>query len=93
MIAYNEIYPNALGGLGDSLCGDHKVSEVGYGINYANLSSSTFQTVFQKLSDFYIQYPDGIDSSIEMEIFAPQAVEKVAVNATAYPWRNSRGYS
>lgn len=93
VIPYNKIYPTALGGLGNTICGNDVTSEVGYGINFANLSSSTYQTIFKKLSNFYITYPDGRASGIEMEVFAPQAVQKVPVRATAYPWRDTLGYS
>lgn len=91
MVAYNNLTNTAAFGLGVEIC--EPVYIKGYGVNYRNLSSATFQTVFQKLSEFYADYPDSCDSSVEMEIFAPQAVEAVANNATAYPWRDSRGYS
>ena len=90
MLAYNTIIPNALFKLGITVC--EPVHVKGYGVNYRNLSSFTYQTVFQRLSDFYAAYPDGRGSSIELEIFAPQAVQEVATDATAYPWRDSRGY-
>ena len=91
MVAYNKLTNTAAFGLGVSIC--EPVHFKNYGANYRNLSSSTYQTVFQKLSDFYVNYPDGRDSSVDLEIFAPQAVEAVASDATAYPWRDSRGYA
>lgn len=93
VIAYNEIYPTILGGLGKLFCGNEVVYQKGYGINMAKLSSSTYQTVFQKLSDFYKNYEDGRGSSIELEVFSRQAVERVAIDATPYPWRDSIGYA
>ena len=90
MVACNKQTNTAAFGLSVKIC--EPVYIKGYGVNYRNLSSSTFQTVFQKLSDFYADYPDGRDSTVEIEIFARQAVEAVANNATAYPWRDSRGY-
>ena len=90
MLAYNTIIQNSLFKLGITVCAPVHVK--GYGVNYRNLSSSTYQTVFQRLSDFYAAYPDGSGSSIELEIFAPQAVQAVAPDATAYPWRDTRGY-
>ena len=91
MVAYNKLTDTAAFGLDVPIC--EPVYIKGYGANYRNLSSSTYQRVFQKLSDFYADYPDGRDSSVEIEIFAPQAVEAVASDATAYPWRDSRGYA
>ncbi|KAL8786720.1 MAG: hypothetical protein Q9195_008095 [Heterodermia aff. obscurata] len=90
MLAYNTIIPNALFKLGITAC--EPVHVKGYGVNYRNLSSSTYKTVFQRLSDFYATYPDGRGSSIELEIFARQAVKAVPAHATAYPWRDTRGY-
>ncbi|RFU78524.1 fad binding domain [Trichoderma arundinaceum] len=92
MVPYNKLVSVALLGLGSSLCTTGAVGSW-YGVNYRNLSSSTFQKVFQKMSDFYIEYPDGRGSAVEMEIFATQAVQKVANSATAYPWRDTKGYS
>ncbi|KAI1824889.1 Glucooligosaccharide oxidase [Xylaria intraflava] len=90
-VAYNDLINVAADGLGVSICAQTRIN--GYGANYKNLESATFQKIFGQMGDFYAQYPDGRDSSIEMEIFAPQAVQAVANNATAYPWRDSRGYA
>ncbi|OQD81687.1 hypothetical protein PENANT_c026G10445 [Penicillium antarcticum] len=91
MVNYNTLIDKAAWGLGRAICAPVSVS--GYGVNYRNLSSTTYQQVFQMLGDFYVQYPDGRGSSVEMEVFAPQAVEAVADDATAYPWRDTLGYS
>lgn len=91
MVNYNTLTDKAAWGLGRAICAPVSVS--GYGVNYRNLSSTTYQQVFQMLSDFFVQYPDGRGSSVEMEVFAPQAVETVADDATAYPWRDTLGYS
>ena len=91
MVAYNKLTKTAAFGLDGEEC--EPVYFNGYGANYRNLSSSTYQTVFKLMSDFYANHPDGRDSSIDLEIFAPQAVEAVANDATAYPWRDSRGYA
>ncbi|KAH9208147.1 FAD binding domain-containing protein [Leptodontidium sp. 2 PMI_412] len=89
-VAYNELNKVALRGLGTAICSPTVAN--GYAANFRNLSSSTYQEVFQTLSDFYIDHPGGRSSSVEIEIFSPQAVEAVAVDATAYPWRESKGY-
>ncbi|KAL2824211.1 FAD-binding domain-containing protein [Aspergillus cavernicola] len=91
VVPYNRLIDTALGGLGVSICSSTYVA--GYGVNYRELSSDTYQEVFQMMSDFYIQYPDGRASSVEMELFAPQAVAALANDATAYPWRDTLGYS
>lgn len=91
VVSYSNLINVALFGLGNSICAD--VFLKGYAVNYRNLSASTYETIFHKLSDFYIEYPDGRGSSLEMEVFAPEAVELVAPDATAYPWRDTKGYS
>jgi hypothetical protein len=91
MVPWNKLLSIAGGGLGAGIC--EPVFVKGYGVNYRNLSSTTYQAVFNLMSNFYADYPDGRGSSVEMEVFAPQAVEAVPVDGTAYPWRDSKGYS
>ncbi|KAK3936141.1 hypothetical protein QBC46DRAFT_461661 [Diplogelasinospora grovesii] len=91
MVAWNKITNTAAFGLGVPIC--EPVHIKGYGANFRNLSSTTYQDVFRDMSDFYAAYPDGRGSSVEIEIFAPQAVAQVADDATAYPWRDSLGIS
>ncbi|KAI0147393.1 Glucooligosaccharide oxidase [Xylariaceae sp. FL1272] len=90
MVAWNRLINTAIGGLGFSICAP--VHQNGYGVSMRNLSSSTYQEVFQTLSDLYVDFPDAAASSVEIEIFAPQAVEKVPNDGTAYPWRDTRAY-
>ncbi|KAI0108565.1 Glucooligosaccharide oxidase [Nemania sp. FL0031] len=90
VVPYNELIGTALEGLGVSICGQTRIN--GYGANYRNLDSATFQKVFSRMSNFYVEYPDGQHSTIEMEVFAPQAVEAISASATAYPWRDTLGY-
>ncbi|KAI2643564.1 Glucooligosaccharide oxidase [Xylaria nigripes] len=91
MVPYNKLVATAAGGLGDSICSQTKINSLG--VNYKNLDSRTFKHVFSQLSDFYNAFPDGRTSTVEMEIFSNDAVKKVPNHATAYPWRESRGYS
>ena len=91
-VAYNKLIDVALQGLGRAICAPGTFVS-GYGVNYRNLSSSTFQSAFKKVNDLYVEYPDSHTSGIEMEIFAPQAVEAVPVDVTAYPWRDTRGFA
>ncbi|KAJ5150455.1 uncharacterized protein N7500_010644 [Penicillium coprophilum] len=90
-VRYNELPYVALLGLGNTICNPVAIS--GYGVNYRTLSSSTYQTVFQLLTDFFAEFPDGRGSSVELEIFAPHAVEAIPVGSTPYPWRDALGYT
>ncbi len=91
MTPWDKLQETAAWGLGAGAICD-QVQIKGYGANYRTLSSSTYQSVFQKVNDFYADYPDGRSTSIEWEIFSPEAVQAVSVDATAYPWRDSLGY-
>ncbi|KAL4746295.1 hypothetical protein BDW72DRAFT_210556 [Aspergillus terricola var. indicus] len=91
MVRYNTLIDTALSGLGVSIC--TPTSLAGYGVSYRTLDSKTYQEVFQMLDDWYAQYPDGRASSVEMQIFGPQAVQEIGNNATAYPWRDALGHS
>lgn len=91
MVAYNEIVKYSLWGLGENICTE--VSQKGYGVNWRNISSDSYQEVFQQMADFYVQHPGAQGSSVEIEVFSPHAVEKVASDATAYPWRDTKGYA
>ncbi|KAL4784744.1 FAD-binding domain-containing protein [Aspergillus varians] len=90
-VPYNVLPHVALLGLGATICSP--VSIAGYGVNYRNLSSSTYQDVFQTTTDFWAEYPDGRTSTVEIELFAPQAVEAVPAEAAPYPWRDTLGFS
>ncbi|ROV98478.1 hypothetical protein VPNG_08539 [Cytospora leucostoma] len=91
VVPYNKLLESAAYGLGSSDCAS--TPNKGYGVNFRNLSSSTYQSAFQTLNDFYAEHPGGRGSSLELEIFAPQGVQAVAKDATPYPWRDTLGYA
>lgn len=73
------------------LCIPNKMNDV-YGANLRTFNSSTLQTTFAKMVDFYARYPDARGSSILFESFPTGAVSKVSNTATAYPWRDTVTY-
>ncbi|KAL2862192.1 FAD-binding oxidoreductase [Aspergillus lucknowensis] len=91
MARYDTITGTAMGGGGYSIC--DTVSLAGFGVSYRRLDAETYRHVFRMLSDWYVEYPDGRTSSVEIEIFAPQAVMEVGSTDTAYPWRDTLGYT
>lgn len=68
------------------------LSRNAYTANLRKLSSSTFQATFEKMGQFFDQYPDARSSGILLETFPNQAMVAVPDNATAYPWRDAVGY-
>lgn len=90
-VQYNDLPYVSLLGLASAICSPVAIS--GYGVNYRSLSSATYQDVFQTLTDFYNEFPDGRGSTVELEIFAPQAVQAVPAGDTPYPWRDALGYT
>lgn len=91
MVTYNKLIEMSLFGLGPADCLPIRINS--YGANYCDLPSSIFQKLFQTMSNLYNEHPDRQGSSVELEIFSPAAVQVVPDTATAYPWRDPRGYA
>ncbi|KAI0158055.1 FAD-binding domain-containing protein [Hypoxylon sp. FL1284] len=59
--------------------------------NVRRFSVETLNTAFEKYDAFYRAYPEGRGSACILETFPNQAVRAVSGDATAYPWRESKG--
>lgn len=62
-----------------------------FSANVRQLSMETFNMAFEKFDAFYKEHPDGRGCACMLESFSNQAVTAVASDATAYPWRESKG--
>ncbi|KAH9890257.1 hypothetical protein F4778DRAFT_378444 [Xylariomycetidae sp. FL2044] len=91
IVPWNKLIATVGFGIDPTIC-QKDVIRVVYGINLRQLSSATYDAVFQKMAVFYDSYPDAQQSAIEMEIFPNQAAVAIPVDETAYPWRDSIGY-
>ncbi|KAG8158429.1 hypothetical protein KVR01_011551 [Diaporthe batatas] len=62
-----------------------------YGVNVRQLHSATYHSVFQKMRNFYREYPEARGSALALETWPNQAAMAVPTEATAYPWRDAKG--
>lgn len=74
VVPYNKLLESAAYVLGSSDYASTPNKDCG--VNFRNLSSSTYQSEFQTLHDFYVEQPSGRGSSLELEIFAHQGVQR-----------------
>lgn len=63
-----------------------------YGVNVRNISGTTYTKVFDMINNLYKSTPAARLSTVAFEHFANQGVMDVPHSATAYPWRDSKGY-
>ncbi|TGJ85551.1 hypothetical protein E0Z10_g3189 [Xylaria hypoxylon] len=63
-----------------------------YSNNFKNYSAATYNSLFDKMSKFYDKYPGGRNSALQLEFYPNQAMKRVPITATAWPWRDATGY-
>ncbi|RDW79379.1 hypothetical protein BP6252_04017 [Coleophoma cylindrospora] len=90
-VSWPEVYYSAGWGFDYSVCEKGVVRDL-YSNTVRNLSASTYDMAFSKMQTFYADYPNARGSSVELEIFANQAMSAVSSDLTAYPWRDALGY-
>lgn len=76
-------------GIDASVCVDNKIYDI-YSANSKKLDTTTFQSVFEKMSNFYRDFPDERNSSLTVEAFPNQGNLGTADSETAYPWRDTK---
>lgn len=90
-VPWSDEIATAAEGINAALC-QKNLSRNPYSANLRNLSSSTFQTTFEKMVQFFDDYPNARSTAIDIETFPNQAMVAVPDDATAYPWRDAIGY-
>lgn len=91
-IPWNQIMSMAGNGLGENELCIPEVYANTYASNLKQFSASTFQATFDKLQQFYIDYPEGRASGSNLEILPNQAVAAMPEDFDAYPWRDTKGF-
>lgn len=91
VVPWNKLVTTAGFGLNAETCIPGVVRS-GYGANAKQLSAPTYTELFSKMDAFYQEYPAAQGSTVEIELFATQAMTAVPDNATAYPWRDALAY-
>ena len=91
VVPWSSLIATAGGGFDTGLC-QKGISRNFYSVNLRSLSGSTYQSTFEKMVDYFDEYPDARGTSIDLETFPNQAMAAVPDDATAYPWRDAIGY-
>ncbi|KAF3766676.1 FAD-binding domain-containing protein [Cryphonectria parasitica EP155] len=92
MVPWNEILSaQGFGEINAALCQKNQTIDY-FGVTFRNYSASTYQTVFEKLTNLYNTIPDTRGSTIQVETFSNIAQNAVPHNSTAYPWRDALGH-
>ncbi|KAK8018786.1 hypothetical protein PG991_007976 [Apiospora marii] len=76
-------------GIDEHVCEDNKIYDI-YTVSSKKLDTATMQSAFEKMANFYKEFPGGRDSTLTIGAFPTQGNLKVPVDATAYPWRDAK---
>lgn len=92
MIPWNRLVYTAGFELNTAFCTGPAVRSI-FTTSMRNLSASTYQAAFEKLSAFWEDAPAARGSSIELEFLGRPAVGTIQDTDTAYPWRDAVAYA
>ncbi|RYO84495.1 hypothetical protein DL766_009435 [Monosporascus sp. MC13-8B] len=90
VVPYSEVPFAVLFGMIATLSEPGSIHDI-FSVNVLQFAVESFNTAFDKYDAFYKAHPDGRASVGILESFANQAVAAVPHDATAYPWRESKG--
>ena len=86
-VPWNRVVTTAGFGLNSAFCTKGNIHSM-YSLGIKNIDVATHASVFERMVQFYDDYPDARGSTLEIEFFPTQAVVAVPDAATAYPWRD-----
>ncbi|KAL7625213.1 hypothetical protein AAE478_004428 [Parahypoxylon ruwenzoriense] len=90
VVPYNEVPSVILFGMVIALNVPGGIHDI-FSVNVRRFAVDTLNAAFDKFDVFYKANPEGRGSVGILESFSNQAVAAVANDATAYPWRESKG--
>lgn len=93
MVAWKDLVGTAGFGIDGLYCQPSNTQFTQISTNVRRLDAKTFKTMFEKMNNFYRRVPAARASSIELEIFNTDAARRVPRDETAYPWRDTIGYT
>ncbi|CAH0054697.1 unnamed protein product, partial [Clonostachys solani] len=93
MVAWKDLVGAAGFGIDGLYCQPSNTQFTQISTNVRRLDAKTFKTMFEKMNNFYKRVPAARASSIELEIFNTDAAKRVPRDETAYPWRDTIGYT
>jgi hypothetical protein len=91
MVTSNLLINSTFNGFGAVVCEEGVIRDI-YSTGLKNYSASTWSTAFEKMSEFFLNYPGGRSSALQFELYPNQAMSAVSADATAWPWREGTGY-
>ncbi|KAK6071991.1 FAD binding domain-containing protein [Seiridium cupressi] len=91
VVPYNEVPSVILFGMITALTAPRGIYGI-YSTNLARFDIGSFNSAYKTFDAFYYKaYPNGQSSAGVLESFSNQAVAAVPTDATAYPWKASKG--
>ncbi|KAI1430764.1 Glucooligosaccharide oxidase [Xylaria sp. CBS 124048] len=91
-IPWRQIIPVAGNGIGEKdLCVNGGYANT-YASNIKAFSAATYQSTFETLAKFYVDYPEARGSNTNLEVFPNQAVAALPDDFDAYPWRDVKAF-
>ncbi|KAM0251916.1 hypothetical protein ACHAQJ_007931 [Trichoderma viride] len=91
VIQWNQI-PTLSGGDFDAfLCQPNQPRSL-FSLNQKIYSAAGYQAGFEKIQEYFNNYPGGRATTLVFETFPNQAVAAVPDNSTSFPWRDFKGF-
>ncbi|KAI1085366.1 FAD-binding domain-containing protein [Whalleya microplaca] len=90
VVPWNEVPSVLIFGMAAVLGEPGSIHDI-FSVNVRRFAIETLNTAFDKFDAFFRANPDGRASAGILESFSNQAVTAVPTDATAYPWRESKG--
>jgi len=91
-IPWNKLLATSIGGFGAELLCEREEYRDFYTVNMKKMNASVYQSSFEKLQNWWVNYPDSRGSYINIEVFPNQATLARGHGSTAYPWRDTTSY-
>lgn len=86
-VPWNRVLTTAGFGLNAGFCIKGNIHSM-FSLGIKNIDVATHTSVFEKMVQFYDDFPAARGSTLEIEFFPNQAVVAVPDSATAFPWRD-----
>ncbi|ORY59541.1 uncharacterized protein BCR38DRAFT_460248 [Pseudomassariella vexata] len=84
VIPWNLLINSTFNGFGTTVCQEGFIRDM-YSANLKNYNASTFDTIIDKMSGFFDEYPGGRSNALQYEIYPNQAMAVVSADETAWP--------
>lgn len=90
-VPFNKQMDITFSGLSNMVCQDGVTRDI-YSASLKTYNATAMVETFEKISEFYDDYPGGRNSTLRFEFYPNQAVAAVPTDQTAWPLRDATGY-